>query len=76
MTTQTRTVEEVLREVADSAAMLRYALDSGALNDAEPPDQAALSGLADAARQLHERATAARRALSADALSTPVRLRR
>lgn len=66
------TVEDLLRELADRAAMLRYTCDSGAVNP-NPPDEAVLSGLADAAAEMEAKIRAARRSLSNQALSIEVK---
>jgi len=70
------TVEDVLRLITDRAALLRAFGDAASVNHQEPPDERALSGLADAAGEMQGWARSIHDALDADALGTEIGRRR
>ena len=67
------TADNMLHEIEDAAALLRY-LTACAAASAEHPDPAVLSGMSDLCRHLEMLARSTRRALSFDALETEIRV--
>jgi hypothetical protein len=69
-----KSVEELLREAADKASLLRATANLAATSS-EFMDSAALSGFGDVCTEVADNLKLVRKALSADALNIEVRIR-
>jgi hypothetical protein len=70
-----RTIEDVLRQVEDKAALLRHFANSSSLAEEDAPDPATLSGLGDACEEIEIRVRTIRKKLDAESLGIEVDVR-
>jgi hypothetical protein len=66
------TIEELLRSIEESAAMLRY-LAGAATAHIEPPNQTVLGGIENVCENIEDRARAIRDSLTLDVREEPLR---